>query len=88
MSLCFLSDQLPFKFFSQLELPLKCGIDKSKTFQPAIDTREDTQQNEHEFFATDGNGVSKFVNVNDKWSQDKEATVTNEIKTCLVLPTN
>ena len=28
----------------------------------------------------------KFVKVNDKWSQDKEATVTDDIIKCLVLP--
>ena len=29
--------------------------------------------------------MCKFVKVNDKWSQDKEARVTDRIKKCLVL---
>ena len=82
MSLCFLSEQLPFNVISQLE------YEKNSDFQPATDTREDTQQNEHEFFATDNKRVCKFVKVNDKWSQDKEATVKDKIKKCLVLPSD
>ena len=30
--------------------------------------------------------MCKFVKVNDKWSQDKEVTVKDRIKKCLVLP--
>ena len=82
MSLCFLSDQLPFKVISQLELK------RDNRFKPATDTREDTQKNEHEFFATKLTSVYKFVKVNDKWSQDKEANVTFEIKKCVVLPSD
>ena len=89
MSLCFLCDQLPFNVISQLELK------RDDSFKPATDTREETQQNEHEFFATSGRwlptyekSVCKFVKVNDKWSQDKVATVTNRFKKCLVLPSD
>ena len=83
MNLCFLSDQLPFNVISQLELKRD-----DYHFKPATDTREDTQQNEHEFFATNQKSVCKFVKVNDKWSQDKEATVRGHINKCLVLPSD
>ena len=79
MSLCILSEQLPFNAISQLELK------RSHYFQTATETRELIRQNEHEFFATDYDTVCKFVKVNDKWSQDKEATVKDIIIKCLVL---
>ena len=48
--------------------------------------REDTQQNEHEFFAKDERSVYKFVEVNNEWIQDGKVSVTDGILKCLVLP--